>query len=533
MVGKLDFEITKDSMIARATVSMALSKQEEAEITEEYILKKMEEKGIKAGILPNKVKQLVEESLFNKSYVVAEGKYAGKGTEGHYEFLFDENKDQNKPVIRPDGSIDYSTQRELTTEGAKIAIYYPAVQGTFGYTIFATVIGPVPVKDLPALHLKGVEKRENEYYATTNGQILYSQYRNELHVINELEVNGNCGYGTGDINFSGDVHIKGDVMSGVRIYADGNIVIDGVVEGAYIEAGKSIILRNGVHGMEKAKIIAGDSVIANFIDQAQVEAVESIIADSIINCNCYTKGTVCATGKNGMILGGHTRSERSIEANYISNEQGVKTQISLVPQEDEEEEGCKLIVHNFAYDGANIKINGKDLLHGHFTKGELHLMPEGMKVFDIGHYVPTPRPKKELKKKNEKKMILIVDDEPIILKTFFGFLHDKYTVAAVNSAKDAFAFMEKAIPDLILLDYMMPNMNGGEMLKRMRKNILEPCYKVPVYFVTSVIDKDVVLECLAMYPQGYLIKPLGKDELLQVVDTFFESLDKEEAEKEE
>lgn len=125
----------------------------------------------------------------------------------------------------------------------------------------------------------------------------------------------------------------------------------------------------------------------------------------------------------------------------------------------------------------------------------------------------------EVKYKKTRPRVLLVDDEPIILKTFFGFLSGKYEVAAVNSARDAFAYMKNTIPDLILLDYRMPSMTGGEMLEIMRT--MPELSSIPVYFVTSVVDRAVILKCLSLYPQGYLLKPLGKDELLEVVDGFF------------
>lgn len=522
MFGKLQIEISKDSMKAVASVAKGLSTYENDEITEEYVKEQMKLKGIKAGVIADNISALVSEEIPNKIYVVAEGKYPSSGVDGHYKFFFEETGNDKKPTIRMDGTIDYSVKRELTEEGALLAEYIPAKAGSFGYTVMATTIAPIPVHEGQPLRCKGVEKRDNQYYAATKGEIIYAN--NELQVIHSLVIDGDCGYGTGDIDFLGDVHIKGDVVSGVRIVADGNITIDGVVEGAFIEASGDIILNKGVHGKDMAHLRAGGSIVANFIDQAQVEAAESIVADSIINSQVYADNAICATGKNGLILGGEARAHQTIEANVVSNEKGIRTDLLLEPLEEENKEECKLIVHDHVFGGAKISISGVFLRPGTFSRGELHLTSRGMQQTEIGKFVPTKKPEKKPVEKKTNKVVLVVDDEPLILKTFYSFLHEKYTVAAVNSAKDAFKFMERVTPDLILLDYMMPEMNGGEMLTAMRAATNKPYYAVPVYFVTAVVDKDIVLKCLSMYPQGYLIKPLGKDEILDAVDSYFDSL---------
>lgn len=83
--------------------------------------------------------------------------------------------------------------------------------------------------------------------------------------------------------------------------------------------------------------------------------------------------------------------------------------------------------------------------------------------YELNHFYfssqtkPLPAPSED-----KKYTILLVDDEPLILKTFYSYLCKHYHVLAVTSAGDAFALMENTLPDLILLDYMMPHMDGGK-----------------------------------------------------------------------
>ena len=164
----------------------------------------------------------------------------------------------------------------------------------------------------------------------------------------------------------------------------------------------------------------------------------------------------------------------------------------------------------------------------HFITGEYHRVCGVIQHYPVGEFDEEYYQMIEWEKeKTVRKTILLVDDEPMILKTFYGFLKDEYNVSAVNSAKDAFNYLEKHIPDLILLDFNMPNMNGGEMLERMRKLTWKKYCNVPVIFVSALTDRALILKCLMLYPQGYLMKPIRKDDLLLAVKNFFEKPEEE------
>ncbi len=119
-----------------------------------------------------------------------------------------------------------------------------------------------------------------------------------------------------------------------------------------------------------------------------------------------------------------------------------------------------------------------------------------------------------------RKNILIVDDDKDMLKMLRMFLADDYQVTIVDSGKLALEYIVKHTPDLILLDYMMPLFDGPHVLEIIRKR--EESKKVPVLFLTSVTERDKIMQCLQFKPQGYLIKPISREELLQRVKEVFE-----------
>ena len=123
-----------------------------------------------------------------------------------------------------------------------------------------------------------------------------------------------------------------------------------------------------------------------------------------------------------------------------------------------------------------------------------------------------------------KGHILIVDDDKNMLKMLRMFLVDDYNVTIVDSGKLALEAVIKKTPDLILLDYMMPLFDGPHVLEIIRKR--EESKNVPVLFLTSVTDREKILECLSLNPQGYLVKPISREDLLQRVDEVLNPLKK-------
>lgn len=121
-----------------------------------------------------------------------------------------------------------------------------------------------------------------------------------------------------------------------------------------------------------------------------------------------------------------------------------------------------------------------------------------------------------------RKHILVVDDDVNMLKMLRMFLQDDYQVTIVDSGKLALEYIIKHTPDLILLDYMMPLFDGPHVLEILRKR--EESKDVPVLFLTSVTERDKIIQCLALNPKGYLIKPISREELLQRVSEAFEKL---------
>jgi DNA-binding NtrC family response regulator len=113
------------------------------------------------------------------------------------------------------------------------------------------------------------------------------------------------------------------------------------------------------------------------------------------------------------------------------------------------------------------------------------------------------------------KPILVVDDEPEILMAvdttlrMAGFNH----IVTINDARDVIRHMEREIPGLILLDLNMPHINGGRLLKIIRKT----WPKIPVIVLTGTIEVDTAVQCMKIGAMDYVIKPVEEERLVQAV----------------
>jgi len=114
-----------------------------------------------------------------------------------------------------------------------------------------------------------------------------------------------------------------------------------------------------------------------------------------------------------------------------------------------------------------------------------------------------------------KKHVLVIDDDPLMLKVIKDHLHDEYDVASAKGGSTAYKFLEKKSTDLILLDYEMPDENGPTVFKKIRN--LPNGSGVPVVFLTGVSDKERITEVLKLRPAGYVLKPVDRDILVNTV----------------
>ncbi len=119
----------------------------------------------------------------------------------------------------------------------------------------------------------------------------------------------------------------------------------------------------------------------------------------------------------------------------------------------------------------------------------------------------------------KKAKVLIVDDE----KDFCHFLKfnlentKKYKVFVANSGQDGIKSTFQKKPDIVLLDILMPKMNGFEVLKQLKEDITTT--SIPVVMLSALYDDESKIQAMSSYSHDYLVKPIRMDELTFKIDS--------------
>lgn len=121
--------------------------------------------------------------------------------------------------------------------------------------------------------------------------------------------------------------------------------------------------------------------------------------------------------------------------------------------------------------------------------------------------------------KQVKKKILVVDDSGAMLRNVKGWLQDKYNVILANSGAMAIKYLAMDRPDLVLLDYEMPIVDGKQVLEMIRTET--EFRDVPVIFLTSKNDRESIMKVMDLKPEGYLLKTMEPERIVNEVDKFF------------
>lgn len=311
-------EVSKDQMFANLMIN---SPKIDSTITYNAILECLKDKGVSYGINNDRILKLIEKGPYLEKIRVAEGKYSISGTDGKIRFYFQTEK-SIKPKIDDAGRADFFNLNVVTNvkKDQLLAEIIPPTPGKPGKTVTGKTIKPKE-GEFPRLRAgRNVYMSEDKckFYSSVDGQPILQNGR--LSVVSNLEIKGDVGPKTGNIDFIGSITVYGNVNSGYKIKATGNIEVFGVVEAAEIQSEGNIVLHRGIQGRDKGYLKAGQNVIAKYIENTQVEAGEDVlVAEAIMHSSVYAAKRITVDGKKGLIVGGIYKAGEEILAKTIDN----------------------------------------------------------------------------------------------------------------------------------------------------------------------------------------------------------------------
>lgn len=117
--------------------------------------------------------------------------------------------------------------------------------------------------------------------------------------------------------------------------------------------------------------------------------------------------------------------------------------------------------------------------------------------------------------------VLVVDDDPLLAEAAMAVLRRQdYETCAVENGRRALRAIGERVPDVILLDAMMPGLDGFEVLKTLKANPV--LMQIPVLMMTARRAQNDVMRAKQLGAHGYIAKPFEPDDLLQRVSAAFQ-----------
>ncbi|EXX91270.1 polymerase [Paenibacillus darwinianus] len=265
--------------------------------------------------------------------VIATGNPPLDGKDGFIHYAFNMEEESLKPALLEDGTVDYKEVIQLKNviKGQLIAELVPAEEGHPGTAVTGEKLNAKHGKTVRFKVGKNVvlNPEQNAMYAAIDGMIAKTD-KDKINVFPVFEVNGDVDYNIGNIDFVGTVVIRGNVLTGFRVKAAGDIRVVGGVEGAELEADGSIEITGGILAGNKGFVKAGKTVRSSFIQDGNVLAGEDIVVtQSIMHSQVRAAQSIVCSGAKGLLVGGIAQAGDKVTARTIGNTMSTATAIEV------------------------------------------------------------------------------------------------------------------------------------------------------------------------------------------------------------
>lgn len=296
-------------------------------VTPQMVMAELNKKGITTGIDDIDIKDMVEGKVYDTPICVARAIPPRRGENGSIKFRYEKQR-VPKPKYDEFGIADF---RELDLivpikKGDVIADITPPTPGEPGINIFGKAIKPEP-GTMPNITVgkNTLMTADGKHIVSgCTGHILYGT--GCFNVEDTVTVKSDLDISVGNINFAGDVVIKGNVMEGFSIKAGRTIRIEGTVFSSELKAGGDIRINGGAIN---ADIECGGDLKVGFCENSRMKVQGSVESAQFAFCDIFCYGELVAKGRTGVIVGGNLTCMKSVTAGIIGSEKYTSTEINI------------------------------------------------------------------------------------------------------------------------------------------------------------------------------------------------------------
>lgn len=280
--------------------------------------------------------QKFEQQGFLEKTLIAEGLAPVAGHSAWFEYLVEEPEaDALADLADVSGeAIDHRQRREICSVDVDQVLMrkHEATEGQKGISVYGLGIPATAGRDFSLQASPGSRISEGDPHlliADREGRPI--RMSRSVRVDNVLVLEA-VDYESGHINFKGSVHIRGTVSDGFHVCASGDIIVQGAVEDAVLEAGNHISIKGGMFGKERARLSAGGNIWVTFVKSSEIDCLGDLhVKEGLFFCQARVLGEILAgvKGGKGQLNGGHIRVGKRVIAQIIGSHASTTTLLSL------------------------------------------------------------------------------------------------------------------------------------------------------------------------------------------------------------
>lgn len=320
-------EISVDPNCTTAFMTIEPPENGGLEMTLDKALAAVAEKGISFGLMKKEIETAVKEKRYGENICIARWKPPVDGEDGKIEYYF--RRDSTiKPTEDEHGKVDFKNLGLVRNiyKGTAIAKITLPTQGTPGTDIMGKNVTQKVGIAAKFTVGKGTELVNDgtEIVATLDGNLVYSS--GAFSVEETLVIRGDVDVSSGNIDFIGDVIIKGNVLEGFAVTSKKNVSINGSVTNGTITAEGNITVKLG--SINSTLHSEHGSIKLDFCENSKLYAEQNIEAASFVGGEVFAGKNIIAGGK-GIMMGGKYTALENITASVIGSESYAKTMITL------------------------------------------------------------------------------------------------------------------------------------------------------------------------------------------------------------
>jgi len=324
---RIKLSVSPDKL--KAFISIKLLEEGEPPITEKEIKDALEKAGIVYGIKEDVIQQILRLQYADK-LPIAEGIPPEKGEDGRIEYKVNLWKKELIPKENPDGTVDFREigYVENVLKGDILAVKIPPIEGTPGVNVYGEPVPPKKGKDVRLPKGKNTEILEDglTLVSTISGVPGMLMRGGNISVSPLLEVKRDVDFSTGNIDFVGNVLVKGTIRSNFRVKCERNLDVWEDIENADVEVGGNLIVRRGIYGEIERTITVNGNLVAKIIRNANINVKDDIIVEQgIMDSRVKCGGKVVVTSSKGVISGGEIRAYAGVYTTNLGSSFGTPT----------------------------------------------------------------------------------------------------------------------------------------------------------------------------------------------------------------